>query len=216
MSKNIDLGSFSVDVQLQKNGKFDVYIAHEGSSGEHYKDVTADRIGELVAGDIECIAEGYQNEFGSDPDDFSIRAKDIRWDIDIDTVYEIFDEMTAEEASEILGLPLRQYSNMTTSERDDWIYSVYNYSDVDKIELLDLPDEVLLPDGLSSLDDVSDYLSDTYEFCHDGFTLDYDFSIQSLKDEIQNETNPQRLQNLSNLLSLVEECEAERESLTLE
>ncbi len=60
----IDLGTFTVDVQLQSNGKFDVYIAHEGSSGEHYEDVTADRIGELVADDIECIAEGYQNEFG--------------------------------------------------------------------------------------------------------------------------------------------------------
>ncbi len=69
MSKNIDLGSFSVDVELQKNGKFDVWISHEGSSGEHYRDVTADKIGELVAGDIECIAEGYQNEFGRDGED---------------------------------------------------------------------------------------------------------------------------------------------------
>ena len=63
MSKNIDLGSFSVDVQLQENGKFDIYIAHEGSSGEHYTDVSADKIGELMAEDIECLAEGYQNEF---------------------------------------------------------------------------------------------------------------------------------------------------------
>ena len=60
---NIDLGTFTVDVQIQENGKFDIYIAHEGSSGEHYTDVTADKIGEIVADDIECIAEGYQNEF---------------------------------------------------------------------------------------------------------------------------------------------------------
>lgn len=63
---NINLGIFTVDVQLQKNGKFDVYIAHEGNSGEHYEDVTADKIGELVADDIECIAEGYENEFGKE------------------------------------------------------------------------------------------------------------------------------------------------------
>ena len=62
--KNVDLGTFTVDVQIQDNGKFDVYIAHEGSSGEHYTDITADRIGELVAGDIECIAESYVEEFG--------------------------------------------------------------------------------------------------------------------------------------------------------
>ncbi len=60
----IDLGTFTIDVQLEENGKYDVYIAHEGSSGEHYTDVSADKIGELVAEDIECIAEGYQEEFG--------------------------------------------------------------------------------------------------------------------------------------------------------
>lgn len=62
----IDLGTFTVDVQLEENGKYDVYIAHEGSSGEHYTDVSADKIGELVAEDIECIAEGYQEEFGKE------------------------------------------------------------------------------------------------------------------------------------------------------
>ncbi len=61
---NVNLGTFTVDVEMQENGKFDVYLAHEGSSGAHYTDVTADRIGELVAGDIECIAEAYQNESG--------------------------------------------------------------------------------------------------------------------------------------------------------
>ncbi len=58
--ENVNLGTFSVDVQMQENGLYDVYIAHEGSSGEHYADVTVDRIGELLAGDIECIAEAYQ------------------------------------------------------------------------------------------------------------------------------------------------------------
>ncbi len=62
-NKNIDLGTFTVDVQLQLDGTFDVYIAHEGSSGEHYKDINADKIGEFVAGDIECIAEEYKEEF---------------------------------------------------------------------------------------------------------------------------------------------------------
>ena len=56
----IILGTFDVDVKLQPNGKFEVYISHAGSSGEHYIDVTADRIGELVAEDIEVVAEPYQ------------------------------------------------------------------------------------------------------------------------------------------------------------
>ena len=64
-SKDIDLGAFSVEVILQENGKYDVWIAHEGSSGSHYKDVTADQIGEHLVGDIEAFAEGYQQEFCS-------------------------------------------------------------------------------------------------------------------------------------------------------
>lgn len=55
-----DLGTFTVDVQLQENGLYDVWIAHEGSSGEHYKDVSADKIGAILAGDIESIKESYE------------------------------------------------------------------------------------------------------------------------------------------------------------
>lgn len=57
---NINLGTFTVDVEMMPNGNYDVYLAHEGSSGEHYTDVTADRIGELVADDIDCLAENYK------------------------------------------------------------------------------------------------------------------------------------------------------------
>lgn len=55
---NEKLGNFNVDVERQPNGLFDVYLSHEGSSGEHYTDVSADRIGELVADLIESVAEG--------------------------------------------------------------------------------------------------------------------------------------------------------------
>lgn len=57
--RTTDLGTFSVDVKLQDDGKYDVYIAHEGSSGSHYTDVTADRIGDLIAEEVECVAEAY-------------------------------------------------------------------------------------------------------------------------------------------------------------
>ena len=56
-AKTINLGTFEVDVTMQPNGKFDVYISHTGSSGEHYSDVTANKIGEYVAEDIKCIAD---------------------------------------------------------------------------------------------------------------------------------------------------------------
>lgn len=62
MGKNQDLGTFTIDIQLLSNGKFDVYIAHEGFSGAVYADVTADQIGKFVARDIKYLAETYQQE----------------------------------------------------------------------------------------------------------------------------------------------------------
>lgn len=54
-----DLGTFTVDVQMQEDGKLDVYIAHEGSSGSHYRNVDADRIGELMKEEIGSITREY-------------------------------------------------------------------------------------------------------------------------------------------------------------
>ena len=54
----IQLCNLEVDVQMQDNGMFDVYINNEGDSGCHYTDVTADKIGELVAEEVEMRAEG--------------------------------------------------------------------------------------------------------------------------------------------------------------
>lgn len=54
----LDLGTFSVDVKVQENGRYDVWITHDGNSGEHYKDATSDCIGKLIADEIECVKEG--------------------------------------------------------------------------------------------------------------------------------------------------------------
>lgn len=54
---NERLTSISVDVEVMPNGNYDVWIASEGSSGAHYVDVDADKVGENVADLIECLAE---------------------------------------------------------------------------------------------------------------------------------------------------------------
>lgn len=38
---------------------------------------------------------------------------------------------------------------------------------------LGLPKAVDIPKGIYDLDEISDYLSDTYEFCHQGFKITY-------------------------------------------
>lgn len=56
-AENIQLPTISVDVQLQPNGRYDLFIATEGSSGCHYRDLTADQIGEEVADMVALYAE---------------------------------------------------------------------------------------------------------------------------------------------------------------
>ena len=53
------LCNLEVDVQMQDDGKFDVYINNEGDSGYHYTNVSADDIGRLVAEEVEIRAEAY-------------------------------------------------------------------------------------------------------------------------------------------------------------
>ncbi len=57
-SDPIQLCNLEVDIQMLPDGTFDVYINNEGDSGCHYEHVTADKIGELVAEEVEIRAEG--------------------------------------------------------------------------------------------------------------------------------------------------------------
>ncbi len=80
-SKNMNLGTFDVDVRLQPNGKFDVYIYHNGDSGEHYPGVDANEIGKRVADAIECIAEEYKERAKNYRPEF-IQVTNIVYDLD--------------------------------------------------------------------------------------------------------------------------------------
>ena len=52
-----NLGCFTVEVTLREDGKYDAFIAHEGSSGSKYQGITVDEIGRMVADDIESVAK---------------------------------------------------------------------------------------------------------------------------------------------------------------
>ncbi len=51
------LCNLEVDVQVQDNGKLDVYINNEGDSGCHYTNITPEDVGRLVAEEIEMRME---------------------------------------------------------------------------------------------------------------------------------------------------------------
>lgn len=102
-----------------------------------------------------------------------MKIRNIKWDIDIDDVLETIDEMTVEEAAEVLGLPEDTYANMNTAERNDCIYGVFKRSPKAKADLLGLPSEVNIPDDT---EEIADFLSDKFEFCVISFEIEPDFN----------------------------------------
>ena len=55
--EKITLSSITVDAEILPNNTLDVYISTEGSSGAHYKGLTAAAVGANVQDLIECLAE---------------------------------------------------------------------------------------------------------------------------------------------------------------
>ena len=106
-------------------------------------------------------------------------AHNIQWDIDIDEAYERLDEMTAEKAAEELGIPADKYASMTTEERHDFAYGLWHHSPATLEEFMGLPDEVEVPEELGGPgeylgEDIADWLSDTFGFCHKGFVIKHE------------------------------------------
>ena len=104
-----------------------------------------------------------------------MKATDIQWDIDMDEVYEKLDDMSCENASEALGVSYRQYADMTTGERHDLAYDIFRHSPGALFDFLGLPEEVEIPEEVGdNEEDISNWLSDTFGYCHEGFGLPTD------------------------------------------
>lgn len=103
-----------------------------------------------------------------------MKAYNIKWDIDIDDAIDTLDEMTSEDAAKVLELPEKRYANMTTSDRYDYAYSYFERCHGAMEGLFRLPNSVEIPKDMSDEDEISDWLSDEYGFCHAGFELDTD------------------------------------------
>lgn len=53
--RNINLGRFDVDVQMQENGLCDVVISHDGSSGAHYTNVHPKELGIYLNDEMKTV-----------------------------------------------------------------------------------------------------------------------------------------------------------------
>ena len=101
-----------------------------------------------------------------------MKAVNILWDVDISDGLDVLDEMTAKDAAEALGIPADTYVNMTTDERYDYAYDVFERSPDFLAEFIGLPNTVEIPKNLKNDERISDWLSDEYGFCHRGFELE--------------------------------------------
>lgn len=110
-----------------------------------------------------------------------MKIRNIKWDIDIDDVLETIGEMTVKEVAEVLGLPEDTYANMNNSERNDYIYDVFEHSPEAKADLLCLPSDANIPDDT---EEIADYLSDKYEFCVISFEIQPDFKKPMTDEEL--------------------------------
>lgn len=108
-----------------------------------------------------------------------MKIRNIKWDIDMDDILETIGEMTAEEVSEVLGLPKGTYADMNTSERD--IYDMFEHSPEAKADLLGLPSKADIPDDT---EEIADYLSDKYAFCVISFEIQPDFKKPMTDEEL--------------------------------
>lgn len=104
-------------------------------------------------------------------------AYEIDWDIGIEDIYNLLDDMECREAAEFLGISIDEYANMSVTDRHDYAYDDFHHNRLDWEPYFNLPDEVEIPDEfeITSTDDdmqyVTDWLSDTYGFCIKGYKV---------------------------------------------
>ncbi len=115
-------------------------------------------------------------------------AFDILWNVDTEEGIEKLDNMTSEEAAKALGIPTEAYNNMSSSERHDYAFDLWHHSPATLLEFMGVPDMVEIPAEIADdpeysspemkgalIECISDWLSDEYGFCHEGFEIDRDY-----------------------------------------
>ena len=111
-----------------------------------------------------------------------MKAVNILWDIDEDEAIEKLDSMKAEDAAAALEVPKDAYTNMSSEERHDYAYDYFHHRNGALAEFLELPVEVEIPHEIADdpeykdnpdwmSEDIANWLSDTYGYCHEGFEL---------------------------------------------
>lgn len=103
-------------------------------------------------------------------------ATNIEWDIDMDEVYEIMDEMEPEEVAKLISYDVNGLESLSQEDRDDRIRDYFHHCPGELYDFLGLKEEVRIPAKVvQDVDerhyDYVDWLSDTFGYCVNSFNI---------------------------------------------
>ena len=105
-----------------------------------------------------------------------IFATNIEWDVDMASITEAMSELSWREAAKAVDCPPERWAELNDTEKEDFAEEFFREDTAALAKLMKLPTEVEIPgdiaDECEEDDDVSDWLSDTYEFCVKGFVIE--------------------------------------------
>ena len=103
-----------------------------------------------------------------------MHVSNIEWDVDFKNVEEMEDILTGLDDKKVaaaLRIPLKEYRKMPMEERVGEAIWQLRHEPALVNDFYGLPDDVDVPEEIETIEDVADWLSDTYGFCHRGFTI---------------------------------------------
>lgn len=104
-----------------------------------------------------------------------MKAINIQWDIGPDDFMAALFAMKPEETAEFFNMPVEKYTDMTIGQMRKCAGQKFEKDKSQALEIIGLPSSVDIPDHMKmDAETISDWLSDTYGFCHNGFEITAD------------------------------------------
>lgn len=101
-----------------------------------------------------------------------MKAFNIQWDVDLDDFLEALNQMPHADAAKAIGVSQTIYRIMPKAQIRDYARQKFDTNKTDVAGFLGLPSEVEIPETIEHDEEtISEWLSDTYKFCHTGFEL---------------------------------------------
>lgn len=100
-----------------------------------------------------------------------MKTVNILWDVDVCDILDSLDNMHPSDVAKVLNLQPEVYAKMTDSVLEDYVQDLLDNDQLDLNKIMNLPDEIEIPENITDMDEISDYLSDQTGYCHKGFDI---------------------------------------------